>query len=714
LLHTKIFATVVKLVLIVVAIFLKAYMNTVRSYLFFVFSFFVCIAAAESPVSVVAATAKPVITSFDKIAHMHLQIYAQQSMDEEKKERERAKALDEKGGNILNFSATDIPELGEIEKLRLVYEIFSLHEKMGKKHEGSDQFCLNDNVFQDLEIYAGMPNTIERHVAEIATQHTQTITGRVSLQKMFFEPSCNIGELRLRQDILKTLLDDPALLKKLSHALKDAHQHEESLLWFWKEVMGSLRQVLDQVAFPLSFNSEKMKRSPLWNELTGRGTVLLGVGAYTLILSLFGYMTYNPVAFIQDTRYMSPEELQIAKVGMRIYAGMMFVVSLYTAYTLYKVLALHTAVTHAVHEKVNHVAGLFNGMQDIGDIIKKHELFKELFPEHKKLINVFESRSSELRQLEALFKTSTLNSDPSFFSYKGRALAAFSLLREVKDSFFSSIETLGKLDAYVAVAKLIKEKQEHATHAKVCFVEYKQQAYPEIAIKDFWHPFLDQEKVVTNSVALSACQNAQSLPKDIIITGPNAGGKSTAIKGIVLNILLAQTFGFAFAESMSLTPFAKINTYMNISDSAAFESHFQAEMYRAQDLIKTIKSLGKNQFSFIVMDELFTGTNPEEGEAAAVGVAQRLSSYDKSLCVFATHFKEMTKLEKETHGVMKNYKVTAFKRADGSFNYPYTLQEGISDQKIALDLLANQGFDHEILDVAYNVLHSKERRDEQK
>lgn len=688
LLHTQIFATVVKLVLILVAIFLKAYMNTNGICSFLVSIFFLSVCAAENPVSASASPLKTVVTSFDKIARMHLQIYAQQSMDEEKKERERAKALDEKGGNILNFSATDLPELGEIEKLRVVYEIFSLHEKTGKDRESFDQFCLNDNVFQDLEIYAGMPKTIERHVAGLATQYTQTIAGRVSLQRMLFEPSCNIGELRLRQDIIRTLLDDPALLKKLSRVLKDAHQHEEALLWFWKEVIGSLRQVLEQVAFPLSFGIESIKRSPLWSELTGRGFQLLDIGFAGIYFTLGSFFLMS---------------------GNQVQALVCALGAVFLFWVAFRILILHNSVTNAVHEKVNHVAALFNGMQDIGAIIKKHESFKELFPEHKKLVHVFESRSSELRQLEALFKTSTLNSDPSFFSYKGRALAAFSLLREVKDSFFSSIQTLGKLDAYVAVAKLIKEKQEHATHAKVCFVEYKQQDYPEIAIKDFWHPFLDQEKVVTNSIVLCAQAHTQEIPKDMIITGPNAGGKSTAIKGIVLNILLAQTFGFAFAESMSLTPFAKINTYMNISDSAAFESHFQAEMYRAQDLIKTIKSLGKNQFSFIVMDELFTGTNPEEGEAAAVGVAQRLSTYDKSLCIFATHFKEMTKLEKETHGVMKNYKVTAFKRADGSFNYPYTLQEGISDQKIALDLLANEGFDHEILDVAYNVLHSKER-----
>lgn len=667
-------------------------MNRVRYYSFFVFNFFVCVCAVASPVST-PVIAKPVITAFDKIAHMHLQIYAQQSMEEEKKERERVKTLDEKGGNFLNFSATDIPELGDIEKLRLVYEIFSLHEKTGKKHDSSVQFCLNDNVFQDLEIYAGMPKTIERHVAGLATQHTQTIVGRVSLQRMLFEPSCNIGELRLRQDIIRTLLDDPALLKKLSHVLKDAHQHEESLLWFWKEVMGSLRQVLDQVAFPMSFNQEWMKRSPLWNELTGRGFQALEVGIAMI------YLAFGTILFLYGQQF----------TALICMAGGAFLL-----WTVFKLLALHNSVTGAVHEKVNHVAGLFNGMEEIGAIIKKHESFKELFPEHKKLINVFESRSSELRQLEALFKTSTLNSEPSFFSYKGRALAAFSLLREVKDSFFSSLEMLGKLDAYVAVAKLIKEKQEHATHAKICFVDYKQQDYPEVMIKDFWHPFLDQNTVVTNSIALSGKANEQKTPKDMIVTGPNAGGKSTAIKGIVLNILLAQTFGFAFAESMSLTPFAKINTYMNISDSAGFESHFQAEMYRAQDLIKTIKSLEKNQFSFIVMDELFTGTNPEEGEAAAVGVANRLSSYDKSLCVLATHFKAMTTLEKETLGIMKNYKVTASKRADGSFYYPYTLQEGISDQKIALDLLAHEGFDREILDIAYDVLNSKERRNEQK
>ena len=98
------------------------------------------------------------------------------------------------------------------------------------------------------------------------------------------------------------------------------------------------------------------------------------------------------------------------------------------------------------------------------------------------------------------------------------------------------------------------------------------------------------------------------------------------------------------------------------------------------------------------MDELLTGTNPKEAVAGIRGISKRLSSFPNSLMLLTTHFAELTSLEAETKK-FTNFKVTVDK-VDGKFKFPYKLEFGITDQAIALELMAQNGFDSEIMQIA--------------
>ena len=246
-------------------------------------------------------------------------------------------------------------------------------------------------------------------------------------------------------------------------------------------------------------------------------------------------------------------------------------------------------------------------------------------------------------------------------------------------------------------------KHVNNSNAKFCFPEIIESDRPYVNINKLWHPFLNPEKVVTNDIELGRDQ-----AQNVILTGPNAAGKSTFLKAFTVSLILAQSFGIAPASAMKFTPFIKINTYLNISDEEGRESLFQAEMRRAQELLNSIKGLKKGEFSFVIMDEIFTGTNPKEGTAGAYGVAKSVSKYLQSICVVATHFKKLTELEEDTNGRFKNYKVYVNKFATGDIHYPYKVVPGISDQAIALLLLEQQGFDREILDEAYKAFNDGE------
>ena len=143
---------------------------------------------------------------------------------------------------------------------------------------------------------------------------------------------------------------------------------------------------------------------------------------------------------------------------------------------------------------------------------------------------------------------------------------------------------------------------------------------------------------------------------------------------------------------------------MNIADSTGTASLFQAEMRRTSKLLALIKDLRPTEFAFVIMDEIFTGTNYKEGQAGAYGVTKKLSGYDNTIALFATHYKVLTELEQVTKGVVKNYKVSVIRNPDGSFIFPYRLEAGITDQAIALELLQQEGFDSDILDAAHEIM----------
>jgi DNA mismatch repair protein MutS len=203
--------------------------------------------------------------------------------------------------------------------------------------------------------------------------------------------------------------------------------------------------------------------------------------------------------------------------------------------------------------------------------------------------------------------------------------------------------------------------------------------------EDVWHPSLDEVKRINNNVVLD---------KSMILTGPNAGGKSTMIKSILLSILLAQTITVSNCTSLDLSPIYFINSQMNIPDCKGKESLFEAEMYRSKKNIDILPTLDKP--SIIFMDEIFNSTNPVEGIAGAYAIIKNIASYPLTLAVVTTHFLYLTKLAKEFPNVFKNYKMNVVEE-NNTITYPYKLTRGISKQYIAIELLKQNGFNEAII-----------------
>jgi DNA mismatch repair protein MutS len=190
-----------------------------------------------------------------------------------------------------------------------------------------------------------------------------------------------------------------------------------------------------------------------------------------------------------------------------------------------------------------------------------------------------------------------------------------------------------------------------------------------------------------------------------MITGPNAAGKSTFLKSILLNILLSQSLGICCATICNMTPFYFINSQINIPDTKGIESLFEAEMHRCKYNLDVIKELPKDRKSVVVMDELFNSTNVIEGISGAYAILSKLSTFENTMTLLTTHFPYLTKLKTFSRFKFDATILTEKNKSDEAVKkiyYNYKIQPGVSKQYIALDILKNK-FDPDIIEIAQRI-----------
>ncbi len=642
------------------------------------------------------------VNVYEYLASNHLPTMTGEESKEAKTNSEIERYNQELRDKWFNISGTvKIPALGGVEKLRQAYLIFGAKNTDIKNNTGPQR--LDQSTLIDLEILSGSKSKMQRNLISLFEPYLHTAIGKVQLQKMLCQPLQNPDELQKRQNKIKELLADAPKLEQLNTALQGLTTNENEFLWFWKNLSKSTFDQLEKDAVPTVFPlptvaMKQIEKIPSLTEGVSKGTLLFKLLLNPIVWTLVGtgFVLYK-IGLEDLKELLCKENMEMVKLGLKdIWDNNSGVISFYgtyfsaiTALITYqniKDIAIYNEANNAILTKMNCVARFID--------IAREVLGPDTFSREVIGSDEFSSESKEIASLINLLNTKTFKTRPSSLSYKGRAITAFTVINKLKNQFIPMLEKLGQLDAHVAIASFMQAQQNN-----YCFPSYVQKNKPYISINQYWHPFLNSNTVIKNDIELGG-----DGVKNIIVTGPNAGGKSTALKSITLAIILAQTLGITPASNMTLTPFKIINTYMNIADDAGSESLFQAEMHRAANLLELVKKQTNKDFIFIIMDELFTGTNPLEGQSAAYGVVRKLINFNNSMLVFVTHFQNLTKLEKETNGMIKNFKVWV-DQSNGHISYPYLLAPGISNQTIALDLLTEEGFDPDILKHSYEMLN---------
>ena len=211
--------------------------------------------------------------------------------------------------------------------------------------------------------------------------------------------------------------------------------------------------------------------------------------------------------------------------------------------------------------------------------------------------------------------------------------------------------------------------------------------------KKSYYAALINEKPVKNNIKLD---------KNLIITGPNASGKTTILKSTLINVIFTQQFGCGFYESALIHPYKYIHCYLNIPDTSGRDSLFQAEARRCKEIIDIINK-NPNDNHLCSFDELYSGTNPEEAVISSVAFMEYLVKFNKVSCLLTTHFIKVCKKLKVNKSI-HNYHMET-KTNNDDFEYTYLLKKGISEVRGGIKVLTDMNYPQEIIDSTQKMKH---------
>jgi DNA mismatch repair ATPase MutS len=217
----------------------------------------------------------------------------------------------------------------------------------------------------------------------------------------------------------------------------------------------------------------------------------------------------------------------------------------------------------------------------------------------------------------------------------------------------------------------------HFNHPEWCFPEISHQHF-EFEATQLGHPLIPESKRVNNNF------QTKGLGQLELVTGSNMAGKSTFLRTVGVNIVLAMA-GSPVCAAKCRTSTAKVVSSMRIADNLEDStSTFYAELKKLRSIIDMVKS---KEHVFILLDEILRGTNSRDRLAGSKALVRQLIR-EKAVGIIATHDLELAQMEEEYPQNIHNYYFDVQFYGD-QLGFDYTLRKGVCTTKNA-ELLMRQ------------------------
>ena len=331
---------------------------------------------------------------------------------------------------------------------------------------------------------------------------------------------------------------------------------------------------------------------------------------------------------------------------------------------------------HTIHKLFDDTFTYFDYASEQMDLFIQKANKRKSYAPFLKQVREHRERIAKYQQQIAGFRPFKIS---DFFKV-GKKLKMFYGFKHNKDFVDTceySLDFVGYIDTINGLQQNLREK-------KMNFGTIRHRK--RTSFSGVYHPALSDDNVVKNNIALN---------RNYIISGPNASGKTTLLKMVIINSILTQQFHCGFYDKANIKPVHRFHCYLNIPDTSGRDSLFQAEARRCKQIIDAIEQ-NSDLNHLCVFDELYSGTNPHEAIGSAYAYLVCLANKPNVKFLLTTHFIKLCSSMNDQADV-KNIKMDTTIE-ENNVHHSYKISEGISDVRCGFQVLKQLEYPLEILD----------------
>ena len=466
--------------------------------------------------------------------------------------------------------------------------------------------------------------------------------GKGSLYQYLNRSATQLGEERLSTDLTQLHFDKDTIQQR-QHAVRELGL----LIEFRQHALALGRQIND-----FAFN-----RKPITNWLSEQ-PIIYGKPVYSILKWGLPAITLSMLALtITDSKYYP------------LLMVMMIVQLTVTGIHAKKFQQLQNTLANCktILENYSKIFDLLHQQNFTSSLMKKHHATASKavieVKQFSSLVNSFESRMNPIAMLFG----------NGFFMYDFHSSTKLEEWRERNGKQLPLwLESLAEWDALISLATF------HFNQPAYAFGEVSE----ELLIRgtQVGHPLISESSRVSNDMHLGD-------PAGImLITGANMAGKSTFLRAVGVNFVLAH-IGAPVCATQWISPIITMRSGMRTSDSLQdHQSYFYAELYRLQSIMEELRS-GKRML--ILLDEILKGTNSTDKQLGSRELLKQLKDCN-ALVLLATHDIALGDLEEQYPTQITN---TCFEGRieDGQLSFDYTLHHGVAQKANATFLMKKMG-----------------------
>ena len=543
--------------------------------------------------------------------------------------------------------------------------------------KNKDFMVLGASAVKNLELLSSIATGKKRHCLLEVLDSTKTPMGARTIRQWLVKPLLDLDKIIARQRAVEFFIEEPFIRREIIDKLKSVADIERIM------ARGS-----SQTASPRDLSALKRSLiaiSEISKMLQGSGKFLAPIPDNSEIIEKIGNtLTEEPSSVIKDGN--------IIRGGVNTELDELRLIATDTKKYLSDLEAKERTATGITNLKIGYTSVF-------GYYIEISKAFISRAPSHytrkQTLSNAERYITQELKSLEE------------------KILSAQERLIRLENSLFATLrKDIGEFAPQVlTVSQIISEIDIFCGFAKNALeYDYCKPTIDEsygLEIMEGRHPVL--ERALKDGVFVSNDISLDENSRIVILTGPNMSGKSTYLRQAALISIMAQTGSFVPAKSARIGIIDNVFTRIGAGDNiAGGESTFMVEMRETAEILKNYTDR-----SLIILDEVGRGTSTYDGMSIAWAILEyfadsRRNANKGSKILFATHYFELTSLEKRFEGIV-NLNVSV-KEWNGDVIFLHKISKGSADKSYGIHVAKIAGLPHQVIEKAYRTLNDLESK----